>query len=302
MDAQYGMSFAFNFFEAPAAIVPDVRKDAASGVALSEAVTTVRVPADTATVAAATSSAPFAGGLRALTLVEPAPLVVADAYEGGGAVWECTSDVVSWLDGSAADARLAPTGRTVLDLGCGAALLGAWAAARGAAAIVCQDLNAGVLADISAPTLAVNGALSGACQVALLAGSWQALAAELESGRCSSGIDGGSSDGAVEWWRGALGGGRIDLVLASEVLYRPAQYAVLSRVLMHCLAPTGVAVIGTKRMYFGAALGGGTDAFLAHLRAAGGGGLRARVAHSVEDGRSMTRDIILVERTAKHAT
>lgn len=215
-------------------------------------------------------------------------------------MWECTSDVVSWLDASVGtDSRLGPAGRTILDLGCGAALLGSWALKRGASAVVCQDLNSCVLADVAAPTLVLNGAQQSSCQVALLACSWQTLVAELE--RRSDVYDSGggipvNNGGRPHWWRSKLGGHGVDLVLASEVLYRPAQYSSIVRVLQLCLAPAGVAVIGTKRMYFGAALGGSTDGFIEYARAAGG--LRLRVAHSVEDGLSMTRDIIIIERSS----
>ena len=300
-------SFTFDFFPGDAsasvdktahAALPPSSASSPAAAAAASSVACFAPPADAAARAQARGSCAWAAAPGvSLRRLRPAPgsgagaLVVAGAYEGGADVWECTADVPGWLEaqaqaGGPAGARLRPAGRTVLDLGCGAALLAAWAAARGAARVVCQDLNADVLADVAAPTLAANGAGAGAAcaAVTLLAGAWHELAAAL-----SEGGPGGAGD-----WRALIGGGACGIIVASEILYREAAYADLTSILARCLAPTGVAVIGTKRLYFGAALGGGSAAFAAHVRASGCG-LRARVVHSIEDGRSMTRDILLIE-------
>jgi hypothetical protein len=88
--------------------------------------------------------------------------------------------------------------------------------------------------------------------------------------------------------------GACGVIVASEVLYREEHYGDIAAILAFALAPGGVAVIGTKRVYFGAALGGGSASFVASVAAAGCG-LAARVDGSVEDGRSMTRDIVVLE-------
>ncbi len=287
--------FAFNFFAQPSAAgsaPPPPAPPPAGG-----AVVSFCMPADAAARAAAQGGVPCGDGCGGLQRLLPAaaaadgaasaaaaPLVVADAYEGGASVWECTADVLRWLESAPAARRVRVRGCAVLDLGCGAALLGAWAARRGAAAVVCQDLNAAVLRDVAAPTLALNGAAAAGCALTLLAGAWAAMAAALDGGAAGAGDD----------WRAVIGGGACAAVVASEVLYRQANYAALTRVLAHCLAPDGVAVIGTKRLYFGATLGGGSAAFVDHVRGSGSG-LAARVVHSIEDGRSMTRDIVVVE-------
>ncbi|CDI84831.1 LOC495955 protein, related [Eimeria praecox] len=70
-------------------------------------------------------------------------------YEGGFSIWECTWDLLGFLQKS--DKRevnevlsLVTCGH-VLDLGCGHGLLGIWALKTGAPAVVFQDLNENVL-------------------------------------------------------------------------------------------------------------------------------------------------------------
>ncbi|XP_063228357.1 histidine protein methyltransferase 1 homolog isoform X6 [Bacillus rossius redtenbacheri] len=57
-------------------------------------------------------------------------------YEGGLKIWECTHDLANFL-ASQPDASL--SGRKVLDLGCGAGLLGLLAASQGASEVHFQD-------------------------------------------------------------------------------------------------------------------------------------------------------------------
>ena len=252
-----------------------------------------------------------------------AALVRAGEYEGGGTVWESTALLLAvlrarpaLLDGAAA----------VADLGCGTGLLAREALARPRArlrALLLTDLNADVLRGAAAPALRADLARLGAAatlpDVALIAGSWDALLA---------GARGGAGAGAPA----PLRGGGIDLLLSSETLYRPAQLPALCDLIRALLRPPvasggaagggalgasasgsdaargglaadddlscdgatgGLALLATKRYYYGAELGGGTSAFLA---AAAVRGLRAIVIETREDGRSMTLDVIAVRR------
>lgn len=247
--------------------------------------------------------------------------VVQGEYEGGAKVWECTNDVIDWLLSGAASDSFRP-GCRVLDLGCGAAMLAAFALSRGAGHVTCQDLNISVLRDVSAPNLRLNMPVASAAaaapaapqEVQLLAGPWESLAAALDSDE-SPGADVFSADGAaspsVAWLRSS-----IDLLLASEVLYRESHYEPLLSIIRSALKPGGIAVIGSKRTYFGAELGGSSLSFVDYVNAkasasfsVGAGSsagsdavaadatakrLHATIAATLEDGRSMTRDIIVV--------
>jgi len=253
------------------------------------------------------------GGVDALTGAAGAD-VVRGVYEGGGKVWECTLDVLRLVCGGGGGGGGAGVrGRAVLDLGAGAGLLAAACVRLGARAVVAQDLNASVLAGLTAPTLgaaladaaladaAPGGAGEGAGRagvppVLLLAGSWTALADSLTGGGGgSSSGDGGGGDGRGAGAPAAAGARppfpprSVDVVVSAETLYDPGEYAPLLAVLRAALAPGGRALFGTKRLYFGAGLGGGSDAFEAAARAAGFA--VARVA-TVQDGASMTRDVL----------
>ena len=88
--------------------------------------------------------------------------VVPGLYEGGAKVWECTADLLALLlapPGAPPPplAALLP-GARVLDLGCGAGLLGAVALLSGAAHVTLQDLNAPVQLQLAAPNVARNAA------------------------------------------------------------------------------------------------------------------------------------------------
>jgi predicted nicotinamide N-methyase len=273
--------------------------------------------------------------------------VVDGVYEGGAKIWECSTDLIEWL-GSAE----VPPGCTVLDLGCGAAMLGCWAASVGRAAhVICQDLNAPVLNELAAVNLLLNGGLGPAPGPAatLVAASWHGMAAELEAATRTAGAAPAGDAAATAHASPLVAAlaGACDYVLASEVLYREEHYPDLLSIITRCLKPgTGVAIIGSKRNYFGATLGGSSLAFVqfVNARAAGAAGssgaaspdcgvssegvassaaaaassavaatasctaaapspapsvsaaelavLRAEIVRSIEDGKSMTRDII----------
>lgn len=61
--------------------------------------------------------------------------VVKGLYEGGMKIWECTSDLLSYV----IDEKLRFDDKLVLDLGCGAGLLGIYSSLNGARAVHYQD-------------------------------------------------------------------------------------------------------------------------------------------------------------------
>lgn len=193
--------------------------------------------------------------------------------------------------------------RHVLDLGAGTGLLGCAALALGAQHVTFQDLNAGVLQHITAANIALNAPaqLPVPLPVTLLAGDWASVLQ-------------GVREGARECT--AVGKHTVQLVLSSETLYDPRLYSVLLDLIAEVLArPTaaqagagagtgdgeagtaaargegGRALFATKRYYYGEGLGGGSATFLEAARAHPAGFHAERVA-SVEDGRTMIRDIL----------
>ncbi len=219
--------------------------------------------------------------------------VVRGEYEGGAKVWEATADLLALLPAlRLRDAR-------VLDLGCGAGLAGVGALGEGAAHVVFSDLNDAVLERVTAPTVAANAAAAAAAagraagSALLLAGPWAALlaAARGDGARVRDAAAGG--DGAATAARAALAR-RFDVILSAETAYRPAACATLAALAAALLTPRGAAFFATKRFYFGAELGGGTDALLAALR--NEPGLAAAVIREATDC-GVARDIVRVSRS-----
>ena len=93
-----------------------------------------------------------------------------------------------------------------------------------------------------------------------------------------------------------------DLILSSETLYSLDTCEQVAYFLQQCLtAGRGVALLATKRFYFG--VGGGTlqfqelcNSLSASPIASMDGKLTATVIQSFEDGHSNVRDIILVQK------
>jgi len=232
--------------------------------------------------------------------------VVPGRYEGGAKVWECTRDALRHIGGQAGAgsrvaAVLAAGGAVVADVGCGAGLLGVAALAAGAAHCAFLDLNAEVLRRVTMPNVAANVGAAGLRRSSFLAGPWSAIAEAAAASGDAGGVEGGESAGAGEAEAVGERGrpslrsllGRVDLVLASETLYAPSSYSAFLDVLEALLTPgTGVALIATKRMYYG--VGGGTEAFLrvVALRP----GVTASRLEALQDGASIVRDVLLLER------
>lgn len=220
--------------------------------------------------------------------------VVRGEYEGGAQVWECTSDLLAALP------SLPLRAARVLDLGCGAGLLGAAALRAGAARVVFSDLNRDVLERVTARTVSesrssadvsVAGASGDARADAALfiAGSWDALLAVArgDASRC------GGRDCSVA---AATLRERFDVILSAETAYRPENCAKLAALCDALLAsPGGVAYFATKRFYFGSELCGGTDALCAAVARYTPGLTAQRFAEYTDN---VVRDIIQISRGA----
>ncbi|KAM4607090.1 histidine protein methyltransferase 1 homolog isoform 2-T2 [Polymixia lowei] len=78
--------------------------------------------------------------------------LISGVYEGGLKVWECTYDLLELVE------RDGETfgGKRVLDLGCGAGLLGILALKRGARQVHFQDYNSTVIKQLTLPNVLLN--------------------------------------------------------------------------------------------------------------------------------------------------
>ena len=220
-------------------------------------------------------------------------------YEGGMKVWECSIDLVIYL---AKHSDLFLTKGHVLELGCGHGLPACYVLREGLRRrkesnsdasgqplmVVFADYNDFVLKDVTLSNIVINTAhIQDAKQVIphvkLVAGDWLELSDELRKGS--------TQDTSVPF------DGKFDLILAAETLYsEEAARETALFVARHLCPDTGVALVATKRYYFG--VGGGTDAFQeACKKSVLGTGmeLRVDVAQVYDNGSGNIREMLQVK-------
>ncbi|CAL8300274.1 unnamed protein product [Merluccius merluccius] len=218
--------------------------------------------------------------------------LIPGVYEGGLKVWECTYDLLGWVD---ADGETFGDKR-VLDLGCGAGLLGILALKRGASQVHFQDYNITVIKQLTMPNVLLN------CQ--------EEEEEEEEDGSDSDGKGKGRGKWLNDCEKGKGGENqneedlkdgappakkrlpeppqcsallarcrfysgdwttflalvlkdeprpKYDIIFTSETIYNTAYYPALHETLQKLLSPNGLVYLATKAHYFG--VGGGLHLF-----------------------------------------
>ncbi|KAH9248495.1 hypothetical protein BASA81_013821 [Batrachochytrium salamandrivorans] len=181
--------------------------------------------------------------------------VVPMVYEGGFKIWECSFDIIHSLT----SLSNTDNGLRILDLGCGAGVVGIWCLLRfPQATVVFHDLNDTVLEQVTIPNCSANGVLD---RAKFCCGPWH-LARDL---------------------------GKYDLILSADTMYSLDALPDLIDILLRTLAsPNSRAVLAAKRYYFG--VGGGSSSFLELARSSPAA--TACVLTSVADGASNIRDVV----------
>ncbi|XP_071336813.1 histidine protein methyltransferase 1 homolog isoform X2 [Trachinotus anak] len=217
--------------------------------------------------------------------VEQRSDLIPGVYEGGLKVWECTYDLLELIEKDGETFG----GKAVLDLGCGAGLLGILALKRGARHIHFQDYNSTVIEQLTVPNVILN------CQ------EDDDIETEDDKERRGKGKiqeeDGcknklkekeGVKDGSPSPKKSAVDLSqhpllakcrffsgdwstfpalvqktgqqpKYDIILTSETIYNTAYYPALHDTLHKLLAPDGLVYLATKSHYFG--VGGGLHLF-----------------------------------------
>ncbi|MEQ2209499.1 hypothetical protein XENOCAPTIV_030925, partial [Xenoophorus captivus] len=206
--------------------------------------------------------------------------LISGVYEGGLKVWECTYDLLEQMEKEGETF----SGKSVLDLGCGAGLLGILALKRGARQVLFQDYNSTVIEQLTVPNVILN------CQ----------QDDEVESDSEKKGKGKKHKKGCVEKgkedsnacspppkkratdlskhplmsrchfysgdWRTFLPlvlkkepQPKFDIIFTSETIYNTCYYPALHEALHQLLAPSGLVYLATKSHYFG--VGGGLHLF-----------------------------------------
>ncbi|XP_058807649.1 histidine protein methyltransferase 1 homolog isoform X2 [Phymastichus coffea] len=156
-------------------------------------------------------------------------------YEGGLKIWECTYDLANFIileNFCFEDTR-------VLDLGCGAGIIGLIALLRGAT-IHFQDYNAEVIESVTIPNVILNckndDFIKKKCE--FYCGDWQSFT-DIET----------SNDEKQKY----------DFIFTSETIYNPKNYLKLYKVFKEKLKTNGIGFVAGKTYYFG--IGGGMRQF-----------------------------------------
>ncbi|XP_008494003.1 histidine protein methyltransferase 1 homolog [Calypte anna] len=188
--------------------------------------------------------------------------LIPGVYEGGLKIWECTFDLIDYFS----EAEIQFTNKTVLDLGCGAGLLGIVALRGEAAKVHFQDYNSTVIEEITLPSLVAN------CTECSKMGSGdnrktgtppskrpkkvKCLPDALTKCRFFSGE---WSEVSQLLLSSNKGFSKYDLILTSETIYNPDYYSALHDTLAQLLDKNGRVYLASKIHYFG--VGGGIHLF-----------------------------------------
>ncbi|XP_078032588.1 histidine protein methyltransferase 1 homolog [Augochlora pura] len=153
-------------------------------------------------------------------------------YEGGLKIWECSYDLGHYVFENNIEFR----DKTVLDLGCGAGVIGLIAFLRNSV-VHFQDYNVEVIKSVTIPNVLLNSedredALR-KCE--FFCGDWESFTKIIESDT------------------------KYDLIFTSETIYNPDNHRKLYNVFKEKLKQDGIGFIAAKSFYFG--VGGGMRQF-----------------------------------------
>ncbi|XP_034979902.2 histidine protein methyltransferase 1 homolog [Zootoca vivipara] len=180
--------------------------------------------------------------------------LISGVYEGGLKIWECTFDLMDYLS----EAEIQFAHKLVLDLGCGAGLLGIVALKRNAEQVHFQDYNSTVIEELTMPNVLVNCGNQGD----------DVENTELSLKQCPNTQDlfskckffsGEWSEFSNLLLNGSKPLAKYDLILTSETIYNPDYYEALHETLLKLLRINGCVYLASKAHYFGC--GGGVHLF-----------------------------------------
>ena len=177
-------------------------------------------------------------------------------YEGGYQLWECTLDLLRFLE------KHSFNGKTVFELGCGRGLPGIYCSLHGSSQVVLQDFNRDVIEEITMPNVLLNGCSPGS--VSFSASSWTDIPSLFPPHS-------------------------FDIVLASETIYRKEDLPSFVSAFRHLIKEDGVVIVAAKRMYFG--LSGSVFDLIDNIK-----GEFTYELHEIKDQSAYRRDIITIRK------
>ncbi|XP_077332264.1 histidine protein methyltransferase 1 homolog [Lithobates pipiens] len=183
--------------------------------------------------------------------------LISGVYEGGMKVWECTFDLLRYFENEDVSFK----GKSVLDLGCGAGLLGIVALRRKAREVHFQDYNSTVIEEITIPNVLVNCDSSDENENVTKEPSKKRLKkSETHAGLLSKcRFFSGDWSNFTLLMQNQTPSVKYDIILTSETIYNPNYYDALHDLFQHLLADNGTIYLASKSHYFG--VGGGVLLF-----------------------------------------
>ncbi|NWH42758.1 MET18 methyltransferase, partial [Fregata magnificens] len=189
--------------------------------------------------------------------------LIPGVYEGGLKIWECTFDLIDYFS----EAEIQFTNKTVLDLGCGAGLLGIVALRGKAEKVHFQDYNSTVIDEITLSNVVANSINEGnrmgsgddrrtSKPPSKRPKKVECLADVLAKCRFFSG---GWSEVSQLLLSSNKPFSKYDVILTSETIYNPDYYSALHDTLAQLLDKNGCVYLAGKAHYFG--VGGGIYLF-----------------------------------------
>ena len=193
-------------------------------------------------------------------------------YEGGFKVWECSIDLIEYLQ----SCNFSWNGKDVLELGCGGGLPAIYCLLNGSNTVYFQDFNEEVIDCFTIPNMFVNiekhgdrtfekNGLLGSIndKTAFLSGDWRSVCDFLQEKNK-----------------------KFDLILSSETIYNTNYYQVFHDLICSSMKENGHALLANKSYYFG--VGGSSKDFVEFVDMQDK--LCCETLHQITDG--VNRDIL----------
>lgn len=180
--------------------------------------------------------------------------LISGVYEGGMKIWECTFDLIRYFE----DEDVHFEDKRVLDLGCGAGLLGIFSLRRKAEEVHFQDYNGTVIEEITIPNALVNCDGDDSTKEGDKKPSGKRIRkSDAETGLLSKcRFFSGEWSSFTQLMQNQV---KYDVILTSETVYNPSYYSALHHVFQNLLAKDGTVYLASKSHYFG--VGGGVHLF-----------------------------------------
>lgn len=172
--------------------------------------------------------------------------VIPNKYEGGLKTWECSIDLLQFLN----ESQEQELGSKVLEIGCGSGLPGIFCYKKYLESFksdehglfVFQDFNQNVLETVTLPNILLNAPEVNLEHFKFIYGDWNGLIEKLPEKF-------------------------FDLILTSETIYRTESYEILLKIFSHSLRNEARVLLAAKDYYFG--LGGSVNQFINVARSKG---------------------------------